>query len=336
MNKLGKHTWEYTQPIYIQASGTAVGPEELQGPLGTRFDQSYSSLYCGETSFLKAERVLMNDAIQACLHKSGVRKKQIDYFIAGDLDHQLTASAYTARDLELSFLGMYAACATAIQSIIMSSLLIETKLANYAIAGASSHFGVAENQFRYPTEFAVQKQQSAQYTVTGAGAVLLSRQKSPIKITSATIGQVIDMGLKDTTNLGAVMAPAAGHTLLTHLRETERSLSDYDLILTGDLGRIGSNIFRKWMREHGYPIDERHEDGGVKIFRSTNVFLSGGSGAGCVAVVTIGYVLEELQKGTFNRVLVLATGALFSQDSARQGDTIPAVAHAVSLERVKM
>ena len=336
MKKLGKHTWQYSNPVYIQASGTAVGPNEGKGPLGKWFDQSYPSLYCGESNFVKAERQLMKSAFQSCLNKSGIRQDQIDYFLAGDLDHQLTSSAFTARDLEVPFLGMYAACATVAQTLITASLLIETKLATHAIAGASSHYGIAENQFRYPTEVAIQKKQTAQYTVTGAGAALLGRKRSQVQVTTATIGQIVDMGIKDTANLGAVMAPAAGHTLLTHLRESGRQLSDYDLILTGDLGRIGSAIFRKWMREHGFKLDECHEDGGARIFRSTNVFLSGGSGAGCAAVVTYSYILEKLKEGSLNRVLLLATGALFSQNSAKQGDTIPAVAHAVALERVEM
>ncbi|WYP28166.1 stage V sporulation protein AD [Alkalihalobacillus sp. FSL W8-0930] len=335
MNKLGKHTWEYTTPVYIQASGTAVGPDEKKGPLGEWFDSSFQTLYCGESSFIQAERKLMKTAFQTCLDKSGVRENQIDYLLAGDLDHQLTASNFTSRDLSIPLFGMYSACATIAQTLLTAALLIDTRLANYVVACASSHHGIAERQFRYPTEAAVQRRQTAQYTVTGAGAVLLGKQKSPVQITSATVGETIDMGLKDPTNLGAVMAPAAGHTLLTHLRETNRTISDYDLILTGDLGRVGSGIFRKWTREHGVLLDERHEDGGARIFRSTNVFLAGGSGAGCAAVVTFSNVLERLKKGKLKRVLLIATGALFSRETVKLGETIPAVAHAIALEGVE-
>ncbi|TSB46542.1 stage V sporulation protein AD [Alkalicoccobacillus porphyridii] len=333
MKKLGKLTWEYTEPVYIQATGTVVGPAEHKGPLGQSFDQSYDNLYCGEASFAKAERVLLKDAVMICLKKAGLQLKKVDYLLAGDLDHQLTASSFSARDLDLPFIGMYSACATASQTLIMAALLVETGLATHVLAGASSHHGVAEKQFRFPTEMAHQKSQTAQYTVTGAGVALVSRKKSSIKIGVATIGELVDMGIKDTTNMGAAMAPAAGQTLLTHLRETGRTLEDYDLILTGDLGRIGSSIFRKWMREHGYKLEEWHQDGGVKIFRSDPLYLAGGSGAGCAAVVTYGRIIRDLQKGTYNRVLLLATGALFSHTSVSEGDTIPAVAHAVSLER---
>lgn len=333
MKKLGKHTWQYTQPVYIQASGTVVGAEEGKGPLADWFDQSYDSIYCGESSFSKAEQVLLKDAVTICLRKSGVRLQHIDYVLAGDLDHQLTASIFSAKELNIPLLGMYAACASICQTIAMGALLVDSGLGSAVLAGASSHFGVAENQFRYPTEMAIQKKMTAQYTVTGAGMVLLSHRKSKVKVGLATIGKIVDMGLKDTANLGAAMAPAAGQTLLNHLRESNRTIEDYDLILTGDLGRIGSSIFRKWMREHGYQIDELHQDCGVNIFRSEPMYLAGGSGAGCAAVVAFSQILEDLNSGVYNNVLLLATGALFSTASSKEGDTIPAVAHAVSFER---
>lgn len=326
-------TMIFSKPVYIQSSGTAVGPKEGAGPLKGSFDYVYDDLWCGEKSWELAERALMMKAINTCLKKRHKSIDSIDLFIAGDLNNQTTVSSYVARDLQLPYIGTYSACATSIEALILGSIWINGLLADHVLTAASSHYGVCEKQFRFPTEFAVQKSESAQLTVTGAGSVLLSKKRSQIQVTEATIGRVIDLGLLDANQLGAAMAPAAAETTVAHLSKTNKHVSDYDLILTGDLSKTGSEIYRKLLREHGHYLSKGYEDCGVMIYGTEQKAFAGGSGAGCSASVVFGHVFNQIIAGELNRVLVIATGALLSSITVNQKQSIPAIAHAIAFER---
>ncbi|MBM7838224.1 stage V sporulation protein AD [Alkalihalobacillus xiaoxiensis] len=326
----------FSEPVYVESSGTAVGPKEGRGPLGRSFDYHYDDLRCGEKSWELAEQALMRMAVKQCLEKKHITADAIDLFIAGDLNNQTTVSSYVATELKLPFLGSYSACATSIETLLLGSVWINGGFADRVLCAASSHYGVCEKQFRYPTEFAFQKQENAQTTVTGAGALVLSKRKSPIQVTGATIGRVVDFGLSNPHQLGAAMAPAAAETTMAFLNKTDQSVNDFDLIVTGDLGKSGSEIFRKLLREQDVLLSKGYEDCGVMIYGNDQKAFAGGSGAGCSASVIFGHIMNEMLAGSLKKVMVIATGALLSSITVQQKKTIPAIAHAIVLERRKL
>ncbi|GAF17889.1 LOW QUALITY PROTEIN: stage V sporulation protein AD [Bacillus sp. JCM 19046] len=326
----------FSEPVYVESSGTAVGPKEGRGPLGRSFDYRYDDLRCGEKSWELAEQALMRMAVKQCLEKKHITADAIDLFIAGDLNNQTTVSSYVATELKLPFLGSYSACATSIETLLLGSVWINGGFADRVLCAASSHYGVCEKQFRYPTEFAFQKQENAQTTVTGAGALVLSKRKSPIQVTGATIGRVVDFGLSNPHQLGAAMAPAAAETTIAFLNKTDQSVNDFDLIVTGDLGKSGSEIFRKLLREQDVLLSKGYEDCGVMIYGNDQKAFAGGSGAGCSAPVIFGHIMNEMLAGSLKKVMVIATGALLSSITVQQKKTIPAIAHAIVLERRKL
>ncbi|MBU8597174.1 stage V sporulation protein AD [Niallia circulans] len=330
---LSHRTMTFSNPVYIQSSGTAVGPKEGAGPLAGSFDYRYTDIYCNEKSWEMAERALMKQAIKQCLTKNHLSIDSVDLFVAGDLSNQTTASSFVARDLQLPYIGTYSACATSVETLIISGVWVSSGLADLVLAAASSHYGACEKQFRYPTEFAVQKPETAQTTVTGAGAVLLGKKRTQIQLTEATIGRVQDLGITDPMSLGAAMAPAAAEVTIGHLHKTNQQVSDFDLIVTGDLAISGSEIYRKLLREQGIYITGRYEDCGVMMYHSKQQALAGGSGAGCSASVVYGHIYHRLLAGELKRVLVVATGALLSSMTVLQKQSIPAIAHAIVLER---
>lgn len=278
----------------------------------------------------------MRMAVKQCLEKKHITADAIDLFIAGDLNNQTTVSSYVATELKLPFLGSYSACATSIETLLLGSVWINGGFADRVLCAASSHYGVCEKQFRYPTEFAFQKQENAQTTVTGAGALVLSKRKSPIQVTGATIGRVVDFGLSNPHQLGAAMAPAAAETTIAFLNKTDQSVNDFDLIVTGDLGKSGSEIFRKLLREQDVLLSKGYEDCGVMIYGNDQKAFAGGSGAGCSASVIFGHIMNEMLAGSLKKVMVIATGALLSSITVQQKKTIPAIAHAIVLERRKL
>ncbi|WP_368504604.1 stage V sporulation protein AD [Alkalihalophilus sp. As8PL] len=330
--RLGKQTWEFKQPVYIHSTGTAVGPLEGEGPLGTSFDKIFDNLYCDEENWELAERALMEEAVRLCLAKVNRKPSDVDIMLAGDLLNQIVTSNYAARQLGIPFLGMFSACATVMQSVAVASIFINGHYVENALVAVSSHHSTAERQFRYPTEFGGQKPETATYTVTGSGAVLLSNQPNAIRVTHATLGQVVDMGVANPLDMGSAMAPAAAKTLLTHFKETQREPSYYDLIVTGDLSRVGSSILRKLVEDEGIKLRNNYEDCGVMIYHQEQPVFAGGSGAGCPAIVTFGYLMKEMERGIIKRLLVVATGALLSPLMMQQKETIPCIAHAVSFE----
>jgi stage V sporulation protein AD len=335
MNLLGRQTWKFTNSIYLNAAGTAAGPMESEGPLGSFFDKTYNNLHCGQKNWELAERQLMEDAINTCLQKAKLQPEDINFLLAGDLLNQIVSANYTARGNGIPFLGVFGACSTSMESLALGAALVDGGFENRVIAAVSSHNATAERQFRYPTEYGGQKPDTATFTVTGAGAALVSRETSGIKITSATIGKVIDLGIKDPFDMGSAMAPAAADTIAAHFKAMDVTADEYDLIATGDLSSVGAPIVQMLLKEQGIDISKNHRDCGNMIYRPDQEVFAGGSGCACSAVVSYGYILNEMRKGNLKKVFIVATGALLSPTMVQQKETIPTVAHGVVLERVE-
>lgn len=334
--KIGKQTIKLENTPKILESSSAVGPRESEGPLSIYFDIKCSDVFYGEKTFEKAESKFMKSAIDNLLAKLSIPYDKVDYIFAGDLLNQCIASGYCIRDLNIPFFGLYGACSTFVESLILGSLFIDGKYAEKVIAAASSHFCSAERQFRMPLEHGNQKPPTAQYTVTGAGSVLIgpkSFEKKVPYVTYVTPGKIVDLGIKDMTNMGAAMAPAAFDTITTHLQDTGRQPNYYDAIITGDLGKEGSDILLDLCKEYGMDISAVHRDCGKEIFdlnkRDVN---AGGSGCACMATVFSSYFYQELKEKKLNKILIVATGALMSPISIGQGESVPSVAHAAAIE----
>lgn len=332
MRLVGAQTWKFKHDIYLNATGTAVGPMEANGPLGDVFDVRYPDLHCGEENWELAERRLMAESIDVVLRKVNLANQDIDLVLSGDLLNQNVTSNYVARSHQIPFICMFSACSTSMETLAVGSALVDGGFANRIIAATSSHNATAERQFRYPTEYGGQKPKTATFTVTGAGAVLVSKEKGPIKITEATIGRVIDLGIKNPYDMGSAMAPAAADTIERHFKDLSRTPDDYDLILTGDLSSVGSPIVKELLFEEGYDLAGVHNDCGLMIYRPTDPVFAGGSGCACCAVVTYGHIINEMMQGRLKRVLIVATGALLSPMMIQQKDSIPTIAHGVVLE----
>jgi stage V sporulation protein AD len=336
LRKLGKQSWLFENKVYIQETATVVGPMEAQGPLGTTYDLTYDELHCHEDNWEKAERRIFQQSIEICLQKANLQKDQIDLLLTGDLLNQNVTSNYAARALSIPILNMFGACSTSMETLAVGTALVDAGFVNNAIAATSSHNATAERQFRYPTEYGGQKPKTATTTITGAGCALISKQPSAIRIEGATIGKIMDYQLKDPFDLGSAMVPAAFDTIKTHLNDFGRTPQDYDLILTGDLSKVGSPILKDMLKESGINIDDVHNDCGIMIYHSDQPVFAGGSGCACSAVVTYGHIISELKKGNLNRVLMVATGALHSPTMIQQKESIPCIAHGVVLMREEM
>lgn len=320
--------------VYVQGRATAVGPMEKEGPIGELFDKTFDDNYCDESTFEKAERMLVYNACDGALRKANTKVRDIDILCGGDLINQLTSSHYFARDIDAPFIGMYGACSNSSLVIGQAAIWIEHKLAKQALAFTSSHVATAERQFRFPNEYGIQKKPTTTLTVTGAGAVVLSEQKSKIKVTEFTPGKIIDWDHKDANDMGLAMAPAAFDTLMNHFKDTGRNFSDYDMIVTGDLSKIGFSFLTDLVVQEGYDIQNRLHDCGLMIydFENQNAFC-GGSGCGCSMCVSMAKLLNHLEDGSMQRIMVLATGALLSPVAVQQKETIPCIAHAIVYER---
>lgn len=331
--KLGSQTLMFTQPPRILSTSTIVGPKEGAGPLGKTFDQVTSDTLRGEKTWEKAEQKMLQDALETVIKKANLKTQDIDFLLAGDLLNQLISSNFTAKSMGIPFLGLYGACSTMAESMVMASILIDGGYANYVVAGASSHYDTAERQYRYPTELGVQRPLTAQSTVTGAGGFLLSNQASiGPKITFATVGKVTDLGISDANDMGSAMAPAAADTIIQHFKDTGRPPIDYQLIITGDLGSLGKTLTQHLVEKAGYDISKIYTDCGMLIYDPSQDTHSGGSGCGCSAVVMGGYIMDQIIKGKYERVLFVGTGALLSPTTTMQGETIPGIGHAVAIE----
>lgn len=317
---------------HICGFAAVVGKKEGEGPLGEIFDEVNQDTTLGEESWEKAESQLQKSALTYAIKKSGLKKEQIEQVFAGDLLNQCIGSAFGLRDFEIPLVGMYGACSTMALSLGLASIFVDSGVSSAAAAVTSSHFCSAERQFRFPLEYGGQRPPTAQWTVTGSGAVVLSGQGSPC-VHAVTIGKMVDLGVKDANNMGAAMAPSAADTITAHLKETGASPKDFDLILTGDLGKVGSELLLDIMKnENNIDIAPVHNDCGLMIFdlKGQDVH-AGGSGCGCSASVLCSDILGRLKKGQLHRVLFCATGALMSTTSNQQGESIPGIAHAVEI-----
>ena len=331
--KRGAHSYVLPSRPRIRSYASIAGQKEASGPLGHTFDETFTDDTLGQKSWERAEAKMLERAADLALSKAKVYADGVDVFLGGDLLNQIVSSGYTARQLGIPFLGLYGACSTMAESLLLGAMLIDGGFADTALCATCSHFSTAERQYRFPLELGNQRTPTAQWTVTGAGATLLGRESPlPLCIESVTIGSVWDLKQTDANNMGAAMAPAAMQTLKSHLGDLHRIPEDYDLIVTGDLGRVGYDLMKLLCRKEGIELDQRYIDCGCEIFDVSQDVHSGGSGCGCSAVSLNGWLLGRMLKGEIRKMLFLATGALMSPTMSQQGESIPGVAHAVSLE----
>lgn len=341
MKKIGK-TYIFESPPLIIGSAGVAGKKEGEGPLGDDFDMVFEDTTMGQDSFELAESAMLHDAIIRALASANVSSKDVDFVMTGDLLDQCTGSCFALKDLEMPFIGMYGACSTMALTLCNSAMLVSAG-ANICVAGASSHFASSERQFRYPLEYGGQRPPTAQWTVTGAGCAVVQNQRNvdpeklqnAVKISAVHIGTITDLGIKDANNMGAAMAPAAARTIADFLHDTQTKPEDYDLILTGDLGLTGSKLLFELLQEDSeIDIETQHKDCGMMIFDLAEQDVnSGGSGCGCSASVVCSHIMKNIKNGTLKKVLFVATGALMSPTSTKQGQSIPGIAHSVLLEK---
>ncbi|MBQ5590943.1 MAG: stage V sporulation protein AD [Clostridia bacterium] len=329
--RIGNQTILLEKDVFINAYAGVAGKKEGDGPLGKFFDKVFEDEYLGQPTFEAAESTLVKSAINLAVQKGGKEVGDVDLIAIGDLLAQSMASTYGIKDFGVSHIGLYGACSTCALSLGLGGLLVESGIANTLIAATSSHFCSAERQFRFPLEYGSKRTPNSQRTVTGAGAGLIERS-GKIKIKSVTFGKVKDYDITDANNMGAAMAPAAWDTIKTYFEDTRTSAKDFDLILTGDLGKIGSNILIELSKEQNMDISSVHDDCGTMIFDvDSEEFAAGGSGCGCSASVFYTYIMKRLERKEINKVLFVGTGALLSPTSSNQGLSIPSIAHLVEI-----
>ena len=328
-------TFKYNN-VYINDTATITGPYEANGPLSKYFDKSYNDLYFGTKTWELAEIKLIEESIDLLLNKIGKTKFDVDVLVSGDLLNQIVATNYAASSLGIPLIGIYGACSTSVLGLIIASNMIEAKQIKNAIVSTSSHNNAAEKQFRYPVEYGGPKRKTTTFTSTGGASSYLSSNKKGIKLESATLGTVVDLGVTDVYHMGAVMAPAAAKVIYDHLRDTKREIGYYDLILTGDLGRYGKDILKDYMLTE-YNIElKNYDDCGSMIYDIDNQpVYAGASGPACAPLVTYGYIFDKMYKKEIKRILLVATGALMNTTMVNNKSTIPSIAHAISMEVIE-
>lgn len=333
MKKVGKQSYKLQTPVTILSTASIVGPKEGQGPLCKYFDQFLEDEFWGEKSWEKAESKIIKETTNMAIAKSGIASNEFDFCFAGDLLNQCISSSFGLREINIPFFGVFGACSTFIESMLLGSMCIDGDFAQNVVCSASSHFCSAEKQFRFPLELGNQRPPTSQWTVTGSGSSVLTKDGTGPYITTLTPGKIVDMGIKDANNMGAAMATAAFDTLITHFNDTGRSPSYYDAIFTGDLGYIGKEILIDLAQTKGFNIKANYNDCGVLIFdKEKQDTHSGGSGCGCIASVFSGYIYDLLKKQKYKKILLIGTGSLMNSTSSQQGESIPGIAHAISVE----
>lgn len=349
----GTASLSFSSPVFIQSSASIVGEKEGKGPLGKYFDMVCDDPMFGEKTWEAAESTMQKDAAVLAIGKAGLKPKDIRIMFAGDLLAQTTASSFGAADMEIPFYGLYGACSTMGESLSLGSMAVAAGYGSHILCATSSHFASAEKEFRFPLGYGNQRPLSATWTVTGSGACILgnsipvpnsSENGSPLichngcaVITGITTGKIIDYGFRDSMNMGGCMAPAACDTICRHFLDFHRTPSDYDAIITGDLGKIGQKILLELLREKKFDISSRHFDCGILIFDSeTQDTHSGGSGCGCAAVVLCSYLLPKIIQGEWKRILFVPTGALLSKTSFNEGASVPGIAQAIVIEHYSL
>ena len=332
--RLGRQTLRLERPPVILSYAAVGGKKEGEGPLRRGFDFLSEDSYFGEASWEKAESRMLRRCFQLACDKGKLPPSSLDYVFAGDLLNQCVSSAFAMKDSALPYFGLYGACSTMAEGLSLAALLLDGGAAERCCALTGSHFCSAERQYRFPLEYGGQRTPSSQWTVTGAGAVILGRGGAGLRLTHVTTGRIVDAGVADATHMGGAMAPAALDTLAAHFRETGRGPEDYDAVFTGDLGALGHDLLEDLFRREGVELGPRYRDCGVLIYdQAAQDVGAGGSGCGCCASVLAAQILPGLEKGLWNRVLFAATGALMSPTSSQQGESIPGICHAVALER---
>lgn len=332
--KIGKRTIGFDNKPYIISYGSAVGKKEHEGPLSDEFDYYNVDSLLGQESFEKAESMLQKTAINIALQKANLKPTDIDKIFAGDLLNQCIGSAFGIREFGIPFLGLYGACSTMTLSTGLASIFIDSGAAKRTIAVTSSHFCSAERQFRFPLDYGSQRTPTAQWTVTGSGALILQNEGTGPYINSVTFGEIEDLGVTDINNMGAAMAPAAASTLLHYFEDTNTSPSDYDVIYTGDLGFVGTKCLYELCDKEGVDLRCHHSDCGCIIFKKdAQDTHAGGSGCGCSASVLASFIMHRFEDGDFNNILFMSTGALMSPTSSFQGESIPGIAHLINIKK---
>ena len=332
----GRQSIKIPVPVYIRASASIAGSKEGDGPLGDLFDMVGVDDKFGSKTWEEAESTLQKETLQLAIGKAGLSGEDIRFLLAGDLLAQSMASSFGLASFQIPLIGLYGACSTCGLSLAMAAALIVGGMAQYVASVTSSHFASAEKEFRYPLGYGNQRPLSATWTVTGSGAFILSSlkgKKDRAVITGLTIGKIVDLGMKDSMNMGACMAPAASSLICQHFADFGRTPEDYDRIITGDLGLVGQRVLLDMLAEKGFDLSGKHMDCGIEIYDEKQDAHAGGSGCGCSAVVLSALILKKLEEGEWKRVLFVPTGALLSKTSFNEGKSIPGIAHALVLER---
>ena len=330
--KLGRQTVALQDPPSVIGSASVVGKKEGEGPLAATFDHISQDDTFGERSWEKAESAMQKLALAAALNKAGLSVSGLDFLLAGDLLNQCIGSGFAVRGQDVPFFGLYGACSTMAESLSLAAMLLDGGYGTKIAAMTSSHFCSAERQYRSPLEYGGQRTPTAQWTVTGSGCVILADQGPGPYVTHVTTGKIVDKGIKDAANMGAAMAPAAYATIAAHFQDTGRKPSDYDLIITGDLGQLGRDIVADWFHRDGMDLKNLNDCGTLIYDLEGQDVHCGGSGCGCSAVVLAGMLLNGMAEGRWKRILFCGTGALLSPTSSQQGESIPSICHAVTLD----
>jgi len=333
--RIGERTIKFLKPVKFAAGYAIVGPKEAKSPAHKYFDYILNYDTFNEKTYEMAERKMLEHAVMGAVSKANLITTDIDLFVGGDLLNQITSSSYSARQLQTSFIGLYGACSTMTEALALGACLIDSGGFKNIACATCSHFSTAERQYRFPLELGNQRPPTAQWTVTGAGCSILRGEGRGHDITHIVFGRVIDFGVNDVDNMGAAMAPAAADTLCTLFKDTNTKPDDYDLIISGDLGKFGSEMLIDIMDSRGYKLKENYCDSGQMIYSTGSKAFMGGSGCGCSAAVFNTYVYAKLNDGSYKKAILMSTGALMSTTTAQQGETIPAIAHAVIIERGK-
>ena len=332
--KVGKHSFTFEKPPVITAWSSVAGKKEKEGPLGKHFDITHQDAYFGQKTWEQGEKRMQQLALQVLSKKSGINQSDFGVVFSGDLLNQCIGSSFTLRNTDIPHLGLYGACSTMSESLLMASMAVGGGFLDRAVAMTSSHFASSERQYRFPLGYGGQRTPTAQWTVTGSGAALVCANGKGPRITSCTIGTVTDLGITDANNMGAAMAPAALSTIKQHVTDLNTSFDSYDLIVTGDLGQIGKEVLLTMAQRDGLELGGKLTDCGTLIFDIlTQDVHAGGSGCGCSAVTLCGYLLNQLDTGKLKKILFCGTGALLSPTSTQQGLPIPGVCHAVCIEK---
>lgn len=309
-----------------------VGPKEDKGHFSGQFDFVMKDDFFGEKTYEKAERKMIEKVVAGAMNKAKLKIEDVGALLSGDLLNQIISSSYAARAFDIAYLGLFGACSTMAESLAIGACMVDGGFFKNVACSTVSHFSTAERQFRYPLELGNQRPPTSQWTCTAAGSCILSLKGKGPSVTMATFGKVTDFGIVDVNNMGAAMAPAAMDTLLAHFKDTNTTPDDYDLIVTGDLGKLGSEILIDLLEDRGFSLGINYCDCGQMMFKASQKTLMGGSGCGCSASILNSYILNEINKGTYKKVLFVATGALLSTVASQQGDSVPGVAHAVVIE----